>query len=188
MRAKEKGELLEQFEQTLNELNEESPDKRKLFLAFEQYAYKFYTIMFFTFAYVMGRWPHNAFYYLYLIVVPLSLLMRYIEYRSIDWQFYLLDFCYYGNAFVLLFLAFAPKNEYLFRISFFFSNGILAAAVVLFNNKLILNSSMIVNLPLHLFPSILMYNIKMVTMPYELTIPEEQRWFTPLPKDEAFFS
>jgi len=25
-------------------------------------------------------------------------------------------------------------------------------------------------------------------MPHELTIPEDQRWFTPLPKDEPFFS
>ena len=138
----------------------DSENKRKLFNIIEPHAFKLYTVMFLTFAYVMGKWPHSFFYYFYLLIVPISLCIRFIEYTSINWHFYLIDFCYYGSAIVLLFLSLAPKNDYMFRIAFLFSNGILAWACIIFNNKMILNSSMVVNLPLHLFPAILMYNIK----------------------------
>lgn len=47
---------------------------------------------------------------------------------------------------------------------------------------------MIISLVIHLFPVCLMYNLRQITMPYELTLPEEKRWFLQHPKDMSFFT
>jgi hypothetical protein len=44
------------------------------------------------------------------------------------------DFCYYANAFAIIFLQFFPKNDYLFKANFLFSNGSLAVAIAAFRN------------------------------------------------------
>jgi len=44
------------------------------------------------------------------------------------------DFCYYANFLGIIFLQFFPKNDYLFKANFLFSNGSLAVAIAAFRN------------------------------------------------------
>ena len=93
--------------------------------------------IFVMFAYIMGRWPNDFFYKFYATFVPLLVFIRFVDYKTKKWHYFLLDFCYFAGAMVILFVAFFPKNEELYRLAFIYSNGMLAVSTAAFNNALI---------------------------------------------------
>ena len=147
--------------------------------AWEYHGFKIYMAIIISIAYVMGRWPNYYFYILFCAIIPLLLLERLVLWIQMKSQFFMMDFCYICSALIVVYITCYPKNELLYRAVFLISNGTLGVSVVLFKNKCVLNvSEYITSLFLHIFPVILMYNLRQVTMPYEATLPEAQRWFT----------
>jgi hypothetical protein len=121
----------------------------------------FGVLMTMFFAYVMGRWPNTHYYTAYIIVVPSVILIRFINYRPKGWHYFLFDFCYYGSATVLLFIAYFPKNMVMYRCAFMFANGALAASTAAFNNSLIFHKfDHLINIVTHAIPLICIWNVR----------------------------
>jgi hypothetical protein len=130
------------------------------------------------FAYVMGRWPNDFFYKFYATFVPIVVFIRFVNYKTKNWHYFLLDFCYFAGAIVILFVYFFPKSEELYRLAFIYSNGVLAVSTAAFNNALIFHQfDHLVSLCTHPVPLICMWNVKHVTMAQEYELPIDQRNF-----------
>jgi hypothetical protein len=98
----------------------------------DKFSFVLGVLMTIFFAYIMGRWPNTGFYTVYSIVVPSVILWRFINYKPKGWHYFLLDFCYYGSATVVIFVACFPKNMMMYRCAFMFANGVLAASTAAF--------------------------------------------------------
>ena len=55
--------------------------------------------------------------------MPVVMLYRISHYRTIKYQYFLIDFCYFANVCVFIFLLILPTNVAMFRIIFTFANG-----------------------------------------------------------------
>ncbi|GJM94075.1 hypothetical protein PR202_ga10689 [Eleusine coracana subsp. coracana] len=93
----------------------------------------------------------------YVIFVPL----RWIYYRYKKWHYYLLDFCYYANTFLLVMILFYPKDEKLFMVCFSFAEGPLAWALIVWRCSLVFSSfDKLVSVLIHLLPGIVLFTIR----------------------------
>ena len=90
-------------------------------------------------AYWLGNSP-STFYQLYTVKAALLLGLRLVLYRRQKMHYYLLDFCYYANALMLLHAWALPELCALRRILFAFSMGPLAWSIILFRNSMIFHS------------------------------------------------
>lgn len=90
-------------------------------------------------AYWLGVSP-STFYELYTFKAALLLTLRLVLYRRAKMHYYLLDFCYYANALMLLHVWALPELCALRRILFAFSMGPLAWSIILFRNSMIFHS------------------------------------------------
>ncbi|VAH77179.1 unnamed protein product [Triticum turgidum subsp. durum] len=106
-----------------------------------------------TFCYLLGARPQDVPYVyclFYVIFVPL----RWIYYRYKKWHYYLLDFCYYANTFLLVMILFYPKDEKLFMVCFSFAEGPLAWALIVWRCSLVFSSfDKLVSVLIHLLPA-----------------------------------
>jgi len=127
----------------------------------DKISFNFGVILFGGFAYIMGRMPDKGFYNFYSIFVPAMIGVRAVNYTQKNWHYFLIDFCYYANLIVLIFLIFGSKNDYLYRVSFFYSSGTLAVATAAFSNKLIFHKfDHLISVVIHPVPLICMWNVK----------------------------
>uniref|UniRef100_A0A0E0FNN4 Glycerophosphocholine acyltransferase 1 n=1 Tax=Oryza nivara TaxID=4536 RepID=A0A0E0FNN4_ORYNI len=113
-----------------------------------------------TFCYLLGARPQDVPYVyclFYVIFVPL----RWIYYRYKKWHYYLLDFCYYANTFLLVMILFYPKDEKLFMVCFSFAEGPLAWALIVWRCSLVFSSfDKLVSVLIHLLPGIVIFTIR----------------------------
>ena len=131
--------------------------------------------------YLVGRHPHDLYYQYHCAVVSFLVALRFYNYKSKGWHYYLFDFCYYANAIIIVFLLYAPKNEILFKLLFVYSNGFFGFAVPAFKNSMIFHRiDNLISLAIHVIPQVTSWNLKWHTMPYELTLKEEDRYFLTL--------
>ena len=127
-----------------------------------------------AFAYIMGRWPNDFFYKFYSIFVPLACFIRFVDYKPKGMHYYLIDFCYYAGAIVLLFISLYPKSPVLYRLAFMYANGSLATATAAFNNALIFHKyDHLISLVTHPVPLVCMWNVKQITMYEQRDLPED---------------
>jgi Protein of unknown function (DUF2838) len=90
-------------------------------------------------AYWLGRSP-ATFYKLYTVKATLLLSLRLALYRRDKMHYYLLDFCYYANALMLLHVWALPEACDLQKVMFAFGMGPLAWSIILFRNSMIFHS------------------------------------------------
>ncbi|KAK8453019.1 hypothetical protein SEVIR_5G212700v4 [Setaria viridis] len=112
------------------------------------------------FCYLLGARPQDVPYVyclFYVIFVPL----RWIYYRYKKWHYYLLDFCYYANTFLVVMILFYPKDEKLFMVCFSFAEGPLAWALIVWRCSLVFSSfDKLVSVLIHLLPGIVLFTIR----------------------------
>ena len=72
--------------------------------------------------------------YFYSIKFPILIGLRIIIYRALKWGYFLLDFCYYANMLVIIFLWVYP-SQYLFYIAYAATHGPLMWAILTFRNR-----------------------------------------------------
>jgi len=151
-------------------------------------AFVFGSLIFFSFGFVLGHYPHTLFYPYYTWTLLGLIFMRFFHFYSEGMVYYLIDFCYYGNYMVMCTImnVFSSHQDQLFKVAFLFGNGILAWSVFMFNNSLVLHRvDMLTSLGIHLFPVICMYHFKWYTLEAEAQLPKEQRNFvTPVVEDD----
>ena len=89
------------------------------------------------------------------------LLLRFIYYRQSKNHFFLLDFCYFANALILVYMWIFPGCPRLFAVCFGVATGPLVVAVLAFRNSLVLHSlDKMTSLFIHVSPALLLYSIR----------------------------
>jgi hypothetical protein len=122
-------------------------------------------------AWLLGRYPNDIYYYFHSIMLVVKLVLKWAYYCKQGWCFFMTDFCYAAAAIHLVALNFYPKNDYMFFISFLFSNGAVAVAVGTFRNSMVFhNLDMMSSLALHFYPQLCTWNLRWFTLPYEKTL------------------
>jgi hypothetical protein len=55
---------------------------------------------------MIGKYPHDLFYYYYVALTLVMLIVRWAHYYSLGWHYYISDFCYYANVLIIVMLTF----------------------------------------------------------------------------------
>lgn len=91
----------------------------------------------------------------YTLQMVTLLPLRLYEYRKQKWGYFLLDFCYYANLLLLLYLWVWPHNSTLFQICYSFANGPVGVAIIAWRNSLVFHSlDKLTSLTIHMSPAI----------------------------------
>mmetsp|Transcript_32195 Transcript_32195/g.23288 ORF Transcript_32195/g.23288 Transcript_32195/m.23288 type:complete len:164 (+) Transcript_32195:894-1385(+) len=136
------------------------------------------TLLIIAFSYIMGSSPNRGVYVFSAVLISFLVFMRFFEYKSKGWHYYLVDFCYFGNVIIFAFLLVYPKSRVMFKISYLFANGPLAYAIVAFRNSLVFHKiDYLTSLGIHVIPLAIMVNFRWVTLYDEAKLPESERFY-----------
>jgi len=92
--------------------------------------------------------------------------LRYWDYRSKKYQYFLLDFCYFGNLVVFLHVWFL-QERIIECVAFSFAMGPLLVAVAMWHNSFVFHSfDKMSSLFLHLYPALLMFHQRFWASPF----------------------
>lgn len=106
---KKKKELMTKFERRVNQAAE-FRETESWMQTLDKLSFIFGVVLLVTFVYILGRYPHSHFYVFYSSLVPTMVLIRFVDYKPKRSHYFLLDFCYFGGATVLLYVVFFPKS------------------------------------------------------------------------------
>ncbi|ELP91564.1 hypothetical protein EIN_128740 [Entamoeba invadens IP1] len=101
---------------------------------------------------------------LYLMLFIPLVVARYLVYRMSKWQLFLLDFCYFANAGMLLLLfliyLFGIVGP-LFEIIFINMTGPLLLAIIIWKNSFVFHDlTKLTSIVLHFFPNLVLYYLR----------------------------
>ena len=97
----------------------------------------------------------------YSLVIPLLILTRISHFRSLGWQYFLLDFCYFVLFCVFINLYIFPDSQLFFKICFIYANGPLTWAIVVWRNSLVFHDyDKITSVYIHFLPCVLYYTVR----------------------------
>lgn len=83
---------------------------------------------------------------------------RVYAYRKEKFGYFLLDFCYFANLLLILYLWWLPEDALFFQVVFAFSNGPLGMAVLAWRNSLVFHSlDKVTSLFMHIEPVLVTY-------------------------------
>lgn len=100
----------------------------------------------------------NYFWIWYSIIIPSLILIRVFYFKSLGWQYFLLDFCYFVLLLVFVNLYLFPDSQLFFKICFIYTNGPLAMAIVIWRCSLVFHDyDKITSVYVHFLPSLLYY-------------------------------
>jgi len=86
---------------------------------------------------------------------------RFVNYKRMNWHYFLFDFCYFANFWLLAYLFFNPSNGTLFLLCFGMSNGPLIWAIPTWRNSMVFHSiDKVTSVFIHMTPPIVTYSIK----------------------------
>ncbi len=89
---------------------------------------------------------------------PLLIGYRLYSYGKHKWHLFCLDFCYFANTAVFVYLWAFPDNGTLFTVVFALSHGPLCFAVIAFRNSMVFHSiDKITSMFIHISPPVLMH-------------------------------
>ena len=94
----------------------------------------------------------------YSLVIPLLIFTRISHFRSLGWQYFLLDFCYFVLFCVFVNLYFFSESQLFFKVCFIYANGPLPLAIVVWRNSLVFHDyDKITSVYIHFLPCVLYY-------------------------------
>mmetsp|Transcript_29504 Transcript_29504/g.41525 ORF Transcript_29504/g.41525 Transcript_29504/m.41525 type:complete len:421 (+) Transcript_29504:60-1322(+) len=94
------------------------------------------------------------------LLVPL-LVTRYYTYKKAKWHYFMLDFCYFAQVLLLIFLFFIPDNPHWFQVVFSLSNGPLASGVVMWRNSMVFHDlDKLTSVFIHFFPPLVTFCVR----------------------------
>lgn len=97
----------------------------------------------------------------YTFIIPVLLLSRFYHFRSMNWQYFMFDFCYFGITCSLINLLFLRKSALFFKICFIFTTGSLPIAIPVWRNSFIFHDfDKIVSVYIHILPCMLYYTLR----------------------------
>ncbi|XP_078702452.1 uncharacterized protein LOC144928170 [Branchiostoma floridae x Branchiostoma belcheri] len=97
------------------------------------------------------------------------------------WQYFLLDFCYFGNAVTYVYIWAAPAEPRVFQIVFAIANGPLVIAVFFFRNSIVFHSiDRMTSVFIHSLPAYVTYGVRWYSPQISVN------WYTPFPAETVF--
>jgi len=140
--AKESWVFMKQFNQALNAFGKQTVPRFILGVT---------TVL--SIVWVYATRPQD-FWLLYSLAVPTVVARRFLKYRKLKKQYYLLDFCYYVQVVCLASMFVAPESQALAKVSFMFSTGPLLCAIPTWGNALICHSlDKMTSVAIHVLPA-----------------------------------
>jgi hypothetical protein len=94
----------------------------------------------------------------YEVVLPLMMIARYFYFKMMNWEYFMLDFCYFTNVCILVNLLFLRNWNWLSNICFIYSFGPLLMAIVVWRNSVVFHDlDKLVSIYIHMLPSMVSY-------------------------------
>jgi hypothetical protein len=98
------------------------------------------------------------FWVFYSIIMTISIISRYIHFKSLDWEYFMYDFCYFALVCNMASAVLYPEGNWFSRVSFIFANGPLPLAIVIWRNSYVFHDyDRMFSVYIHLLPSMLSY-------------------------------
>ena len=133
---------------------QEQPDYVKLF---DKIAFTLGLLNILACEYFLVKLP-TYFWLWYSLVIPLLILTRISHFKSLGWQYFLLDFCYFVLFCVFVNLYIFSDSQLFFKVCFIYANGPLTWAIVIWRNSLVFHDyDKITSVYIHFFPCLLYY-------------------------------
>jgi len=125
----------------------------------------------------------NIFPSFYLGLMTLLLIWRYVDYKAQKYELFMLDFCYFVNASVMLQSLAFPDNRVWFDVNYVMCTGPVCMAIVVWHNSLVFHSlDKVTSYFLHVMPTLVVHGIRWNTIdnPLELDGNSVLAWKTHL--------
>lgn len=107
--------------------------------------------------YVLISYPSYLYIVYSIILVPM-LTWRFISYHQHKHHYFMLDFCYFDNLLVVIWLYLYPNNAKVFKMVFALSTGPLLMAVIAWSNCLVFHDiDRVTSLFIHIYPPLVLY-------------------------------
>lgn len=98
------------------------------------------------------------FWIFYIFVMTISIVSRYLHFKSLNWEYFMLDFCYFALVCNMIAAIFFPEGNWFFRVSYIFANGPLPWAIVVWRNSYVFHDyDRMFSVYIHILPSMLSY-------------------------------
>ena len=157
----------------------------------DKLAYVIGTALIISYSAIMGRYPNDLIYDFASFILPSLIFPRLIQYYMNGWHFFLIDFCYFVNAFLIYFLLWNSQSQTIFICCFTYANGAIAMAIVAFRNSLVYHKiDYLTSLAIHAIPMTIMTHMRWYTIPQQAHLSAEEQRFPisiPEPKDTSEF-
>jgi len=115
----------------------------------------------------------NIFPSFYFGLMTLLLIWRYFDYKKAKYELFMLDFCYFVNASVMLQSLVFPDNREWFDINYVMCTGPVCMAIVVWHNSLVFHSlDKVTSYFLHVMPTMVVHGIRWKTIDTPLPIDE----------------
>lgn len=110
--------------------------------------------------YFLSNQPEH-FWLWYSIVIPLLMYSRIQYFKTKNWQYFLLDFCYFTVLCNTLYLIFLNQSERMFNICFIYSIGPVAWAIIVWRCSLVFHDyDKMTSVYIHILPCMLFYSLR----------------------------
>jgi len=77
----------------------------------------------------------NLYLYFFMFCTIYMLILRFVRWWGKKWLLYMFEFCYFGITFLIVYLIFFPNEKVLWCMTYVYSTGHMAIAIILFNNQ-----------------------------------------------------
>ena len=99
----------------------------------------------------------------YSIIIPITMITRFMHFKSMHWQYFMIDFCYFTIflSIINILLPYGRNNNQLFKICFIFATGILPIAIPVWRNSFVFHDfDRITSVYIHILPCMLYYTLR----------------------------
>jgi len=99
--------------------------------------------------------------YFFCSSTPLLIIIRYIQYKPRKWHYFLLDWCYWVNWSVMIYMLFFPSSGMMGTVLFAIALGPLPWTVIAYRNSIVFHSiEKFTSCYIHVMPMACLYAIK----------------------------
>ena len=110
--------------------------------------------------YFLGKYPGTIYFKWLLVLEVVTIFKRFLYYKSLGWHYFLVDFCYFSNLMIVLFVFLFPTSKEMYLFCYFTCSGVLAFAIYVFRNSFIFHHiDKLTDLVIHLLPLVTIWNI-----------------------------
>lgn len=97
----------------------------------------------------------------FTVVMPIMMISRFYHFKSLHWQYFMIDFCYLTILCSLINVLLVRSSPVFFKVCFIFSTGVLPIAIPVWRNSLIFHDfDKIISVYIHILPCMLYYTLR----------------------------